>query len=322
VATVALRSNCRNPKSGPSPGEFAPFVALDHRYSLFGLRLRPMIASPHSRSSLEPDLILMTGETLGELDLLVDTHVHTRYSDGLAGVGRIERHCSNRQFGVAVTDHNEIRGAVSLYERERVPVIPGIEVGTEEGIDLLVYFDSAERLEEFYIQAVEPFLRHRFMVRSWIRAENCLHAAREMDAYISLAHPFALGRKSLDYQHGRRGKSFVQVILDGVDAIELHNGGVHPQANIKAKAYAETAGKRLTVGSDSHRLGTIGSSGTFLSTLRGSKPADLFHSLARGDDLRFKVKGCATAASLPMLGIIALKHTHHFMRATSRRKKR
>jgi predicted metal-dependent phosphoesterase TrpH len=252
-------------------------------------------------------------------ELLVDTHVHTRYSDGIAGVTRIERHCSRRGWGLAVTDHNEIRGAVKLYERERVPVIPGIEVGTDEGIDLLVYFANASALEDFYVGAVEPHLRHRFMVRSWIRTESCLQAARELGGYISLAHPFALGRKSLDYQHGRRGKSFVQIILDGVDAIELHNGGVHKQANLKAKIYAATAGKRLTVGSDSHRLGTIGSSGTYLRTTRGNTAESLFESLTTSDDLRFKVKRHATAASLPLLGIIALKHTHHFMRATTRR---
>src|SRR3954466_10505989 len=141
----------------------------------------------------------MPSATSERTELLVDTHVHTRYSDGIAGIPRIERHCRNRGLGVAVTDHNEIRGATELYERDRVPVIPGIEVGTEEGIDLLVYFDSADPLEEFYADAVEPFLRTRFMVRSWIRTERCLAVAREMGAFISLAHPFALGRKSLDY---------------------------------------------------------------------------------------------------------------------------
>lgn len=254
-------------------------------------------------------------------ELLVDTHVHTRYSDGLAGVPRIERHCRNRSLGLAVTDHNGIRGATKLVERERVAVIPAIEVGTEEGIDLLIYFGSADALEEFYIGAVEPFLRTRFMVRSWIRAAHCLQAAKEMGGYVSLAHPFALGRKSLDYQHGRRGRSFVATIMDGVDAIELHNGGVHRQANLRAQQYAVTAGKRLTVGSDSHRLGTIGSCGTYLSTSRGISSAALFESLTTADDLRFKVKGGASAATLPLLGIIALKHTHHFMRATPRSKR-
>jgi predicted metal-dependent phosphoesterase TrpH len=263
----------------------------------------------------------MSGKSIERTELLVDTHVHTRYSDGIAGIPRIERYCRQRGLGVAVTDHNEIRGAAELYERERVPVIPGVEVGTEEGIDLLVYFASADPLEEFYIDAVEPFLRTRFMVRSWIRTERCLAVAREMGAFVSLAHPFALGRKSLDYQHGRHGKSFVRAVMDGVDAIELHNGGVHRQANLRAKEYAETAGKRLTVGSDSHRLGTIGTCGTYLRTAGDPSPAALFHSLKASDDLRFKVKGGGTAAALPLLGIIALKHTHHFMRATPRRKR-
>jgi predicted metal-dependent phosphoesterase TrpH len=249
-------------------------------------------------------------------ELLVDTHVHTRYSDGTAGVPRIERYCRDRGMGVSVTDHNEIRGATSLCERERLPVLPGIEVGTEEGIDLLVYFASPQALEEFYKSAVEPFRRSRYMVRSWIQTADCLQAAREMGGYISLAHPFALGRKSIDYQHGRRGKPFVQTILDGVDAIELHNGGIHRSANLKAKAYCEKAGKRLTVGSDSHRLGTIGTSGTFLATPSGNTPGQLFESLTHSDDLRFKMKAGASAGHLPLLGIIALKHTHHFMRVT------
>ena len=127
---------------------------------------------------------MMSQKPSEQSELLVDTHVHTRYSDGLAGIPRIERHCGNRGLGVAVTDHNEIRGAVELFERERVPVIPAIEVGTEEGIDLLVYFPRGELLEDFYRSAVEPYLRTRFMVRSWIQTVDCLQAAREMEPYV------------------------------------------------------------------------------------------------------------------------------------------
>jgi predicted metal-dependent phosphoesterase TrpH len=253
--------------------------------------------------------------------LLVDTHVHSRYSDGVPGIPRIERHCRDRGLGVAVTDHNEIRGAAQLFERERVPAIPGIEVGTEEGIDFLVYFNSAPLLEYFFVDAVEPFLRTRFMVRSWIRSLDCLQAAKEMGGYVSLAHPFALGRKSLDYQHGRRGKSFVETIIEAVDAIELYNGGVHRQANVRASEYAAIAGKRLTVGSDAHRLRSIGTCGTYLVTTSGTSTNQLFHALATHDDLRFKVKVTRSAATLPMLGIIALKHTHHFVRAANRRRR-
>lgn len=248
--------------------------------------------------------------------LLVDTHVHTRYSDGTAGVARIEQHCRARGLGLAVTDHNEIRGAAAMCERERAPVIPGIEVGTQEGVELLVYFAAAQTLEQFYVGAIEPYLRSRFMVRSWVRAADCVRSAKELGGYVSLAHPFAFGRKSLDYQHGRRGESFVNGIVDSVDAIELYNGGVHRQANVKAREYAATAGKRLTVGSDSHRLRTIGSCGTYLDATADSSPADLFQALTTADELRFKVQVSASVASLPTLGIIVLKHAHHFVRVT------
>ena len=257
---------------------------------------------------------IMPSNFVGQPELLVDTHVHTHYSDGIAGVPRIERFCRDRGIGVAITDHNEIRGATSIYERERVPVIPAIEVGTEEGVDLLVYFSKAELLEEFFKEAIEPFLRSRYMSRSWVQSIDCLRTARDMGAYVSLAHPFALGRKSLDFQHGRRGSPFVESVLKAVDAIELHNGGVHRQANRKARIFAETAGKRLTVGSDSHRLGTIGSNGTYLQASVKPTSAALFDSLRTSDDLRFKVKGNASVATLPLLGLVALKHTHRFMR--------
>ena len=88
------------------------------------------------------------------MELLVDTHTHTHYSDGIASVARIERFCNRQGIGISVTDHNEIRGSTSMSERERVPVIPGIEVGTEEGVDLLVYFASPERLKQHL--GVEP----------------------------------------------------------------------------------------------------------------------------------------------------------------------
>jgi predicted metal-dependent phosphoesterase TrpH len=298
--------------SSPIVAGTAPASALPLSQDVAGHSIaRQWAVAPHRRRSDE----LMDSAFPDQADLLVDTHVHTHYSDGTAGVPRIERFCRNRGLGLSVTDHNEIRGATSLCLREQTPVIPGIEVGTEEGIDLLDYLAAAEALESYFRDAVEPYLRTRYMVRSWIKTPRCLAVAREMGAYISLAHPFALGRKSLDYQQGRHGASFVDTIMNGVDAIELHNGGVHRQANLKAKKYAVTAGKRLTVGSDSHRLGTIGSCGTYLATKNGCSPDALFESLKSADDLQFKMKRAASAAHLPMLGIIALKHTHHFVRA-------
>jgi predicted metal-dependent phosphoesterase TrpH len=48
----------------------------------------------------------MNGTVSNHAELLVDTHVHSRYSDGTAGIPRIERHCRDRGMGIAITDHN------------------------------------------------------------------------------------------------------------------------------------------------------------------------------------------------------------------------
>lgn len=243
--------------------------------------------------------------------MLFDTHVHTRYSDGRASIEQIVRHCRELGVGLAVTDHNEIRGAVALCERDAVATIPGIEVGSVEGFDLLVYFADPAMLEEYYVGEIEPHRRSRFMVRSWAQAANCVQTASEMGGYVSLAHPFAFGRKSLEYQERQRGPQFVRDILESVDAIELYNGGIPRQANVKCEAYAATCDKRLTVGSDSHRLHTIGSCGVYLDTSAGTTSAALFRCLATADKPQFEI--CDTALHLPTLGMMALKHTQRFI---------
>ena len=115
------------------------------------------------------------------------------------------------------------------------------------------------------------------------------------------------------------GRVFVRGILKGVDAIELYNGGIPRQANAKAEQYAATSTKRLTVGSDSHRLGTIGSCGVYLDTSDGETSDALFQSLTTADDQRFEV--CDTAFHLPTLGLMALKHTRHFVISSGRRRR-
>jgi predicted metal-dependent phosphoesterase TrpH len=251
--------------------------------------------------------------------ILLDTHVHSRYSDGRASIEQIVRHCRARGVGACVTDHNEIRGSVLLCERDFSATVPGIEVGSEEGFDLLVYFADAARLEEFYVDLVEPNLRSRFMVRSWVRAADCVKVAGEMGGYTSLAHPFAFGRKSLDYQMRHRGPRFVRRILDKVDAIELYNGGIPRPANAKAQRYAATCEKRLTVGSDSHRVATIGDCGMFLETSGGTSSAALFQHLSTQVHPRFEISD--SALHLPTLGMMALKHTRHFVITSRFRKK-
>ena len=75
---------------------------------------------------------------------LADLHIHTVYSyDGTASVPAVLARA--RQVGldvIAITDHDEIRGALKAFElapKFGIEVIPGIEITTAEG-DLLALF--------------------------------------------------------------------------------------------------------------------------------------------------------------------------------------
>ncbi len=87
----------------------------------------------------------------------VDTHVHTRFSDGGATIQQVEEVCRELEIGCLIADHNEIRGSIKLLDRMKVPTLPSMEVGSREQIDLLMYFRSAEEAEIFFRLHVEPY---------------------------------------------------------------------------------------------------------------------------------------------------------------------
>ena len=93
---------------------------------------------------------------------LIDTHIHTRYSDGAATVRDVEEACREREIGCCITDHNEIRGTILLAGRGRVPCLPAIEVGSREQIDLLLFFRRPESCEGFFREHVEPYRSRRW----------------------------------------------------------------------------------------------------------------------------------------------------------------
>lgn len=248
----------------------------------------------------------------------IDLHTHSRYSDGLASLEQIEDHCLRREMAVALTDHNEIRGAVELRNRARISSLAGVEVGSYEGLEFLVYFQDPARLEEYYRRAVEPGLLSRFMVRSKIGSVACLDIAREMGAFVSLAHPFAFGRKSVEFQrkNPRTAASFVDDVLARVDAVEYFNGGVPAGVNRKAASLIDRLGKPITVGSDSHRLKTFGSCGLFFE-----HEQDLEQSLQNPCMFSVLTNGTVTDSSTSqgsislLLPVIMLKHTLFFVKA-------
>ncbi|MDA1164979.1 MAG: PHP domain-containing protein [Planctomycetota bacterium] len=270
---------------------------------------------PVSLQSVGEVEALSAAEAIAGLELqFFDLHTHSNFSDGLPSIDRIEDRCLRDRLSISLTDHNEIRGSILLCERDRISCIPGVEVGTREGLEFLVYFGCPGQLEDYYRRAVEPHLLSRFMVRSRVASIECLEIARDMGGYISLAHPFAFGRKSLEFQKASRKTThtFVDEVLERVDAIELYNGGVPPKVNRQAASFVASIDKPITVGSDSHRLRTYGSCGVYLNGQRSTDAAMLFSTLSQSPVHDSEKRAGSVSLTLP---IIMLNHTLFFMRS-------
>ena len=78
----------------------------------------------HHRIQFErPDLA-----QLKEKHTVVDLHFYSHYSDGHNSIEAIAQKARELGIGIAVTDHNEIRGAVEIAQYHDILSIPGIEI--------------------------------------------------------------------------------------------------------------------------------------------------------------------------------------------------
>lgn len=189
--------------------------------------------------------------------LFVDTHVHTTYSDGEAGLPAVEEACRRKSLGVCITDHNEIRGSLRLWERRSVPTTPSLEIGSRERIELILYFRQPWECEDFFRREVEPYRRkqwYAFLPRS---LDYLVKAAAEREALISLPHPYAPLWKNVDYGRKRRGA--IQRAMGRADCIEVYNGSLNPGANERAVSLCRELACTPLGGSDAHRIEQVGS---------------------------------------------------------------
>lgn len=186
-----------------------------------------------------------------------DLHCHSTYSDGTSTIVDIEEKCKRDNFSVMLTDHNEIRGSLKLYDRNRIMTLPAIEAGTIEGLEFLIFFADPQDIESFYIRAIEPYRRKRFMVQINVPVVTLLSIANEYECFVSLAHPYGFRKKSLTFHRGN--PELVSYILDNISAVETYNGNNAMKDNYKALAlYERTESLKLTVGSDGHNIESIG----------------------------------------------------------------
>ena len=194
---------------------------------------------------------------------LADLHLHTIYSyDGTASISAVLSRA--KQLGldvIAITDHDEIKGALKAMEIAPiygVEVIPGIEITTADG-DLLAYFIT-EKVDAG-LSLVETVLR-----------------VRELGGVCVAPHPMAggMGMKSLSARtilKALRNPLVAETLL----GIETYNATALDRiSNHYARILANQLDIAQVGNSDAHVVDAIGLGAT---EFEGSNAADLLIAL-------------------------------------------
>jgi predicted metal-dependent phosphoesterase TrpH len=177
----------------------------------------------------------------------IDMHVHTCYSadSNLQLEDIIQTVKERRLDGIAVTDHNEIQGALRLKQLAPFPVIVGEEIMTEDG-EIIGYF-----LDEI-IDPGLPLL-------------DTIAQIKEQGGLVAAPHPFDRLRTSAL----KRNK--LKIIADQLDLVEAFNSRiVFNQDNQLAQSFAEKASLAKIAGSDAHTKPEIGASWIEIETFVGA----------------------------------------------------
>jgi dephospho-CoA kinase len=187
----------------------------------------------------------------------VDMHVHTRLSfDCRSRPEAVVARAAERGLArVCITDHNEIEAALDLAARYPDQVIPGEEVKTREGVDII----------GLYLQEWIP--------KGTPARETC-ERIRDQGGLVYVPHPFARGKGG--------GGRILDEVADLVHIVEAFNARIHqPALNDRARTWAAGRGLPVGAGSDAHTLAEIGNghvdmpgfrndSASFLAALTGA----------------------------------------------------
>ncbi|MBP7341634.1 MAG: PHP-associated domain-containing protein [Smithellaceae bacterium] len=211
-----------------------------------------MADRPSSRIKFEkPDLALLRRE-----HAVFDMHFHTHYTDGRDAVWIIAARARALGIGVAITDHNDIRGAMEMEHYRDVPCIPGIEITSREGTHILVYFYERRHLKKFYTTFVRPFLGKDLMSSTRLGMEEIIHCAKLFPSVTVFPHPYCVaytGICNINFDAPRLERLWESV--DGVEAINAEN--IH-RWNLRCARLAVDLKKAVTGGSDGHSLYSLG----------------------------------------------------------------
>ena len=199
----------------------------------------------------QPDL-----DKLSRSFTVVDLHFHTNHSDGLNSVKAVAERARELGIGVAITDHNQIEGAVEIAGEKDLLTIPGIEITSAEGAHLLVYFYSIAGLKKFYKNDLKPYMGNDVMSSTELTMEEIIQRARKYNSLVVFPHPYsAMYTGVCSYQFSTERLETLLQMCDGIEAINSEN---LKKWNLKSALLGFNLNKALTGGSDGHTLYHMG----------------------------------------------------------------
>ncbi len=187
---------------------------------------------------------------------VVDMHVHTHYSDGFSAVEDVADRVRELGIGIAITDHNDIRGALEIHKDMGILSIPGIEITSKEGAHLLIYFYEIESLERFYENEVRPYMGNSVMSSLSLKMEEVIERARSFKSIIIFPHPYCVTFTGIC--NTLFSKERLRRLFDMVDGVEVINSQNLNKWNLRCAVLGFNLDKSITGGSDGHRLRHIG----------------------------------------------------------------
>jgi predicted metal-dependent phosphoesterase TrpH len=198
-----------------------------------------------------PNLAELTKE-----NTVVDLHFHSHYSDGFNTVEAIATKAYDLGIGIAVTDHNEIRGAVEIDGYQGIFSIPGIEMTSREGTHILIYFYQIDALEAFYSDHLVPYMGNDIMSSTALEMEEIIKRARKFKTVIIFPHPFCGVYTGI--QNSYFSQERLERIFSSVDGVEVINAENMNKSNLRSALLGFNLGKGITGGSDGHRISQMG----------------------------------------------------------------